>query len=60
MVRFTTFKIAIMLILLGDLMTCTHDLIVLTKTKEMTCYCGSHAFGGKVALNTRFYRFNAS
>jgi hypothetical protein len=41
-------------------MTCTLTLIVLTKSKEMTRYYESHAFDSKVALNTCFYRFNAS
>jgi hypothetical protein len=46
------FKVGIFLSRLGSLMICTHDLTVLTKTKEMTCYCGLSAFGGKIALNT--------
>jgi hypothetical protein len=50
--RITVFKIAIFLIRLGNLMICTHDLITLTKAKEMTRYCGSNTFGGKVGLNT--------
>jgi hypothetical protein len=58
--RIVIFKIFIFLIGLVTLMICTHDLIALTNTKETTRYCGSHAFGGKSALNTRFYRFNAS
>jgi hypothetical protein len=33
-------------------MTCTHDLIVLSKTIEMIRYCESHAYSGKNALNT--------
>jgi hypothetical protein len=41
-------------------MTCTYDLIVLTKTKEMTHYCGSYVFGGIVSLNTYFYHFNTN
>jgi hypothetical protein len=48
MVRIMIFKIANFLIGLGNLMICTHDLIVLTKTKEMIRYCGSHAFSGKM------------
>jgi hypothetical protein len=36
------------------------DLTVLTKTKESNRYCGLHAYGGKSALNTRFYHFNTS
>jgi hypothetical protein len=39
-------------------MTCTHDLTILTKTKEMTRYCGSFGYGGKVALDKHFYRSN--
>jgi hypothetical protein len=50
LVNITIFKIAILFIGLGNLMTCTHDLIVLTKIKEMTRYCGSNALGGKSAL----------
>jgi hypothetical protein len=45
--RITIFKIANLLIGLGILMICTHDLTVLTKTKEMTCYCESFRYGGK-------------
>jgi hypothetical protein len=41
------FKISILLIQLGNLITCTYDLIVLTKTKEMTHYYESRTFGGK-------------
>jgi hypothetical protein len=52
------FKIAISFIGLGSLMACTHDLTVLTKTKEMTRYCGSFGYGGKVALDKHFYRSN--
>jgi hypothetical protein len=36
------------------------NLTVLTKIKKATRYCGLHAYGGKSALNTHFYRFNAS
>jgi hypothetical protein len=54
------FKIVILLSRLGHLMRCTHDLTVLTKTKEMTRYYESYAFGGKIALNTRFYHSNES
>jgi hypothetical protein len=50
--RFTIFKVAILLI--------RHDLIVLTKAKEMTRYCGSYAFGVKSALDNCFYHFNTS
>jgi hypothetical protein len=52
------FKIAVLFIGLGTLVTFTHDLTVLTKIKEMTYYCRSNVFGGKIALNTRFYRSN--
>jgi hypothetical protein len=41
-------------------MTSSHDLIVLTKTKEVIHYHGSHVFGDKVILNKRFYHFNVS
>jgi hypothetical protein len=41
MTRMTTFKIVNLFIGLGSLMICTHDLTVLTKTKEMTRYCES-------------------
>jgi hypothetical protein len=44
--RFMIFKIVILLIGLGSLMICTHDLTVLAKIKEMIRYCRSHAFGG--------------
>jgi hypothetical protein len=40
------FKIAIFLIQLGSLMICTHDLTVLTSTKEATHYCESFGYGG--------------
>jgi hypothetical protein len=39
-------------------MTCTYDLIIITESKEVTCYSRSHVFGGKDALNKRFYPFN--
>jgi hypothetical protein len=39
-------------------MICTHDLTVLTKTKETTRYCKSHVFSGKIALKTRIYHSN--
>jgi hypothetical protein len=50
------FKIVILFIWLGSLMTCTHDLTILTKTREMTRYCGSFRYGGKGALDKHFYR----
>jgi hypothetical protein len=31
-------------------MICTHDLTILTKIKEMTRYCKSFEYGGKIAL----------
>jgi hypothetical protein len=49
-VRIMIFKIAVLFIELGILMTCTHDLTVLTKTKEMTHYCESFRYAGKNAL----------
>jgi hypothetical protein len=33
-------------------------LIILTKRKEMIRYCESFGYGGKCALNKRFYRSN--
>jgi hypothetical protein len=54
----TIFKIVILFIGLGSLMACTHDLTVLTKTKQMIRYCESFGYGGKVALDKRFYHFN--
>jgi hypothetical protein len=33
-------------------------LIVLTKRKEMTCYCELFGYGGKCALDKCFYRSN--
>jgi hypothetical protein len=44
------FKIAVLFIGLGSWMTCTHDLTVLTKTKETTRYCESFRYGGRNAL----------
>jgi hypothetical protein len=52
------FKIATLLSRLGSLMICTQDLTVLTKTKETTHYYKSFGYGGKDALNKRFYRSN--
>jgi hypothetical protein len=52
------FKIANLFVGLGSLMICTENLTVLNKTKEMTRYCGSFGYGGKAALNKRFYRSN--
>jgi hypothetical protein len=45
--RIMIFKISILLIGLGSLMICTHNLIILTKTKEMIRYCESFGYGGK-------------
>jgi hypothetical protein len=56
--RITIFKIANLLIGLGSLMICTHNLTVLTKTKEMTYHCGNFGYGGKGALDKRFYHSN--
>jgi hypothetical protein len=58
LMRITTFKIANLLIGLGSLMICTHDVTTLTKRKEMTRYCKSFRYGGKCALGKRFYRSN--
>jgi hypothetical protein len=52
------FKIVNLFIGLGSLMICPHDLTVLTKTKEMTCYCKSFGYGGKDALDKCFYCSN--
>jgi hypothetical protein len=56
--RITIFKIVNLRIGLDSLMTCTHDLTILTKTKEMTRYYGSFGYGGKDALDKCFYRSN--
>jgi hypothetical protein len=42
------FKNVNLIIGLGSMMICTHDLIVLTKTKEMTHCCESFGYGGKM------------
>jgi hypothetical protein len=44
------FKIAVLFIGLDSLMTCTHDLTILSKTKEIIRYCESFGYGGKNAL----------
>jgi hypothetical protein len=44
------FKIVNLLIRLGSLMICTHDLTVLTKTKETIRYCESFRYGGRNTL----------
>jgi hypothetical protein len=54
------FKIASFLNWLGNLMTWTHGLIILNKTKEIIRFCGSYTFGGKSTLNNCLYHFNAS
>jgi hypothetical protein len=48
--RITTFKIVNLLIELGSLMICTHNLTALTKTKETNHYYESFRYGGKSAL----------
>jgi hypothetical protein len=48
LMRIMIFKIAILVIQLGSLMICTHDLIILTKTKETIHYCKSFGYGGKM------------
>jgi hypothetical protein len=58
--RTTIFKIVILLTGLSKLMICTQDLIILTKTKETTCYCKSFGLRRQNALDNRFYRYNAS
>jgi hypothetical protein len=45
--RIMIFKVAILLIGLGSLMICTHNLTILTKIKEMIRYCKSTGYGGK-------------
>jgi hypothetical protein len=49
-VRIMIFKIAILLSQLGSLMRCTHDVTVLSKTKEMIRYCESFGYDGKNTL----------
>jgi hypothetical protein len=41
------FKIVVLLDGLGSLMICTHDLIILIKTKEAIRYCELFGYGGK-------------
>jgi hypothetical protein len=36
------------------------DLTILTKRKETIRYCESFGYGGKAALDKRFYRSNES
>jgi hypothetical protein len=52
------FKSIDLLIGLGILMICTHDLYVLTKRKETIRYCKSFGYGGQCAFDKRFYRSN--
>jgi hypothetical protein len=56
--RTMIFKIVNFLIGLGNLMICTHDLTILTKTKETIHNCESFRYGGKCALNKCFYHSN--
>jgi hypothetical protein len=46
--RITIFKIVVLLDGLGSLMICTHDLIILIKTKEAIRYCELFGYGGKM------------
>jgi hypothetical protein len=55
--RITIFKIADLLIGLGSLMICTHDLTVFTK-KETINYCKSFGYGGTSTLDNHFYHSN--
>jgi hypothetical protein len=48
--RITVFNNANLLIGLGNLMICTHNLAALTKTKETMRYCKSFGYGGKMLL----------
>jgi hypothetical protein len=48
--RIMIFKIVVFLNGLASLMTCTHALTVLAKTKEMTRYCKSFGYDGKNTL----------
>jgi hypothetical protein len=50
MMRIMIFNIVILLIGLGSLMICTHDPIILTKTKQTTLYCELFGYGGKTLL----------
>jgi hypothetical protein len=52
--RITIFKIDVFHIRLGSLMICTHNLITLTKKKEMTRYCESFRYGRKM-LSTHIF-----
>jgi hypothetical protein len=54
LVRITIFKTVVLLIPLCSLMICTHSLIILTKEKEMTCYCESFRYSGKI-LSSHVY-----
>jgi hypothetical protein len=48
--RITVYKIVNLFNGLGSLMTCTHDLTILIKIKEIIRYCGSFGYGDKSAL----------
>jgi hypothetical protein len=50
MMRIMIFNIVILLIGLGSLMIFTHDLIILTKTKQTILYCELFGYGGKTLL----------
>jgi hypothetical protein len=52
--RIMIFKIAILLSHLGSLMICTHDLFILTKTKENNILLWITRIRWQNALNTRF------
>jgi hypothetical protein len=54
--KIMTFKLVINLIGLDNLMEYKLDLFVLTKTKEMICYCKTFGYGGKM-LSTPFLTF---
>jgi hypothetical protein len=51
MMRIMIFKIVVLLDGLSSLMISTHDLNLLTKTKEMTRYCESFEYGGTTLIN---------
>jgi hypothetical protein len=46
LMKITIFMIVNLLIGLGSLMICTHDLTILNETKETTSYCESFGYGG--------------
>jgi hypothetical protein len=51
MMRIMIFKIVVLLDGLSSLMISTHDLNLLTKTKEMTRYCELFGYGGSTLSN---------